>query len=74
MIRTKDDKIKLLVELIAKFPSNERSKCPATMLADKRIDRVIGRIMFLVSSIITMKFIRAIGVPMGTVWINMFLL
>jgi len=38
------------------------------MLADSRIDKVIGRMMFLVSSIITMKFIRAIGVPVGTVW------
>jgi len=38
------------------------------MLADNRTDKVIGRIIFLVTSTITIKLIRAIGVPFGTVW------
>lgn len=41
-------------------------RCPATILAAKRTDRVIGRIRFLVSSITTIKGIKAIGVPRGT--------
>jgi len=60
----------LVVEDRAKFLSKLNSKWPATMFADSRIDRVIGRMMFLVNSIRTMKFIRAIGVPVGTVWAN----
>jgi len=51
----------------AKFLSNLNRRWPATMLADNRIDKVMGRMMFLVSSISTMKFIRASGVPVGTV-------
>lgn len=41
------------------------NKCPATMLADNRTDSVIGRMILLVNSIITIKFIRAAGVPDG---------
>jgi hypothetical protein len=55
----------------AKFLNNLSSRWPATMFAERRIDKVIGRIMFLVNSISTMKFIRASGVPVGTVWANM---
>lgn len=51
-----------------KFPKSLINKCPATMLADKRTDRVIGRIMFLTNSISTMKFISWDGVPEGTMW------
>lgn len=51
-----------------KFPSKLISRWPATILADKRTERVIGRIMFLTSSIITIKFISWEGVPEGTMW------
>jgi len=48
------------------------SKCPATILAERRTDRVIGRIIVLISSISTIKKIRTGGVPLGTKWaINM---
>lgn len=52
---------------IAKFLSKLSSKCPATILADNRIDNVRGRIMFLTNSIKTIKFIKIMGVPVGTV-------
>ena len=42
------------------------SKCPATMLAASRTDRVKGRIKFLINSINTMKGIKIKGVPSGT--------
>jgi hypothetical protein len=40
------------------------------MLADSRMDKVIGRIIFLTVSIKTIKFIRAKGVLVGTIWDN----
>jgi hypothetical protein len=42
------------------------NRCPATMLAARRTDSVIGRIKFLTSSITTIKGIRTSGVPDGT--------
>jgi len=48
-----------------KFDRREINKCPATIFAESRTARVIGRIVFLTSSIITIKFIRGVGVPMG---------
>lgn len=61
------------VMLISLISENEDSKvirrCPATILADSRIDRVIGRIIALIVSIITIKFIKALGVPSGVKWI-----
>lgn len=59
--------MKILVDVILKFLSNLIRRCPATMLADSRTDRVIGRIRFLTSSIRTMKFISMVGVPKGTI-------
>jgi sugar phosphate permease len=50
-----------------KFLRRLNSKCPATMLADNRMANVRGRIIFLVISIITMKFNKAKGVPVGTI-------
>ena len=47
-------------------PSNVNNKCPATILAASRIDRVPGRITFLTVSIITITGINATGVPLGT--------
>lgn len=51
-----------------KFPKRLISKCPATILADRRTESVIGRIMFLTNSINTIKFISWKGVPEGTIW------
>ena len=42
------------------------SKWPATILAARRTDRVIGRIKFLTSSITTISGISKFGVPLGT--------
>lgn len=38
------------------------------MFAANRTDKVIGRMMFLIISIITIKGIKAAGVPIGTKW------
>lgn len=72
-------KIRIIIEeiiirgglFIRKFLRRLNNKCPATMFAVNRTDSVMGRIMFLIISIITIKFIRAIGVPVGTMWIIM---
>jgi hypothetical protein len=42
------------------------------MLAVIRTDNVIGRIILLVISIMNMKLISKVGVPIGIVWINIF--
>lgn len=54
--------------LLAKRVSN---RWPAIILAAKRTDKVKGRIIVLISSIITIKGINAAGVPRGTRWANM---
>lgn len=41
-------------------------RCPAVMLAANRTPKVIGRIIFLISSIKTINLIRNTGVPVGT--------
>lgn len=48
--------------------TKEISKCPATIFAAKRTDKVIGRIITLTSSIITIRQISPSGVPYGTKW------
>jgi len=48
------------------LPSSVINKCPATILAISRTDRVRGRITFLMDSIITINGIKIIGVPVGT--------
>ena len=53
----------MVVILIKAFPNKVISKCPAIRLAVSRTHNVIGRIRFLDNSIITIKLIRAIGVP-----------
>jgi len=53
------------VSLIPEDPRSVKSKCPAIILAVRRIDRVRGRINRLIDSIITMNGIRANGVPEG---------
>ena len=42
------------------------SKCPGTILAANRTERVIGRIKFLTSSIKAMRGINILGVSAGT--------
>lgn len=46
------------------------SKCPAIILAVNRIERVLGRIKFLIVSINTIKGINIKGVPWGIKWAN----
>lgn len=47
-------------------PSNVSRRWPAIIFAANRTDSVIGRIMFLTSSIKTIKGIKTGGVPKGT--------
>jgi len=57
-----------MFQYIISIDSSDRSviiRCPATILADKRTAKVIGRIKFLTVSINTIKFISLIGVPIG---------
>ena len=49
-------------------PKRVNNKWPATMLAASRIDKVIGRIILLIVSIITIIGIKNLGVPTGTRW------
>lgn len=57
--------IKFVFLISEKLAKRLISRCPATILAVSRIARVIGRIMFLMNSIRTIKFIRGSGVPVG---------
>lgn len=52
--------------LIKALPRRDISKWPAIMFAVSRTHKVIGRIRFLTSSIITIKFINGTGVPWGS--------
>lgn len=70
-VRSRVTKIKFEEEAVW-FPKRVISKCPATILAIKRTDRVKGRITFLTLSIKTMKGIRRVGVLCGTIWANMW--
>lgn len=54
-----------IFDIIEKLDSNLISRCPATMFAVSRTASVMGRIIFLISSITTIKFISGAGVPMG---------
>jgi len=58
---------------IREFPNKESRRWPAIKFAVSRTQRVIGRITFLVSSIITMNDMRARGVPCGRRWDSMWL-
>lgn len=48
------------------LPSKVKRRCPAIILAAKRTESVIGRIIFLTNSMSTIKGIRTAGVPVGT--------
>lgn len=58
----------LLIDIV--FPNNAISKWPAIKFADRRTARAMGRIIFLVNSIITIIGIRMGGVPLGTKCLN----
>lgn len=51
-------------------PIRDNNKCPAIIFAVRRIAKVIGRIINLSDSIITIKGIRGIGVPWGVRWVR----
>lgn len=63
-------KININVKLFIDDPNRDSNKWPAIMFAVSRIDNVHGRIIFLIVSIITIKFINIVGVFNGTKWIN----
>ena len=73
-----NSKINLIIKIIIIIidtlgpwePNNVSNKWPATILAASRIDKVIGRIIFLTVSIITIIGIKNEGVPKGTRWAN----
>lgn len=73
-----NNKINLIIKIIMIIletlgpwdPNNVNNKCPATILAASRIDKVKGRITFLTVSIITIIGIKNDGVPKGTKWAN----
>jgi len=54
-------------------PNKVNNKCPATIFAANRIDKVNGRIILLTVSIITITGIKNPGVPLGTKWANKLL-
>jgi len=58
--------VKFKDTLIRKFPRRDIKRCPAIRFAVNRTHNVIGRIRFLVSSIITIKDISMAGVPWGS--------
>jgi len=62
---------RMILEAVAVWlPRSVINRCPATMFAISRTDRVIGRIKFLIDSIKTINGIRAPGVPEGTMCAN----
>lgn len=63
----------IIINIIDEFVvslNNVNNKWPAIIFAVKRIDNVIGRIIFLVVSIKTIKGIKIIGVPWGIICAN----
>lgn len=54
-------------------PKRVRRRCPAIMLAVKRMERVNGRMINLIDSMITINGIRINGVPMGVRWVSSIL-
>jgi hypothetical protein len=55
-------------EVIMGMEHKSSSKCPAIILAAKRMARVNGRITDLISSIKTITGTKTAGVPKGTRW------
>lgn len=52
------------------LPSRVNKRWPAIIFAVNRTAKVLGRIIFLIVSIITIKGIKIEGVPWGTKWAN----
>lgn len=52
-------------DLTTWLPRRVNRRCPAIILAANRTESVIGRMMFLINSMITMNGIRTGGVPVG---------
>lgn len=50
------------------IPSNVNNKWPEIILAERRMDKVIGRINDLIVSIITINGINNKGVFIGSIW------
>jgi len=67
-----EDRKVLLIDISEKLESREIKRWPATILADNRTDSVIGRIRLLIISIMTMKFMRGVGVPIGVICTSIF--
>lgn len=63
---------KNLLKTLPYPPRRARRRCPATILADKRIAKVSGRIRELILSIKTINGIRTVGVPRGTRWASIW--
>lgn len=59
----------LIVDSIENDESKLINRCPATILAVRRTAKVIGRIILLIVSMITIKFISWTGVPIGVKWV-----
>lgn len=73
---TKADKIvatKRISDEVAGLLKRTIRRCPATIFAASRTDRVTGRITALTISISTINGLRAIGLPKGTKWASMLL-
>jgi len=68
-VKPKDCILKIIIFLLIRAIKI----CPAVMLAANRTDRVMGRIIWLVLSIKTINWERAMGVPDGTKWENALL-
>jgi hypothetical protein len=60
-----EHKADIVIEDSLKDPRSLINKCPATIFAVSRTDSVIGRIICLISSIITIIGINITGVPVG---------
>lgn len=66
--------IKIIPEInCPEDPRRDNNKWPAIILAVKRIERVIGRIISLIDSIITINGMRRAGVPCGVRWVRRLL-
>lgn len=55
------------------FPKSVINKWPAIILAERRMAKVPGRIIFLIVSMQTIKGINIGGVPWGTMWANIII-
>ena len=59
-----------MIQFIIKFLNKIKIKCPEIKFDDKRIDKVQGRIINLINSIITIKCIKNLGEFNGTKWLK----